>query len=55
MDPVGKPYDALKHEVLGTVEASQAEEGTVVEVLQAGFMLQEKVLRTAKVRIAKKT
>ena len=53
MDPIGKPYDALKHEVLGTAPESEEPEGTVVDVLQTGFMLEDKVLRTAKVRIAK--
>ncbi len=54
MEPAGKPYDALRHEVLGTVEKPDLKEGTVVEVLQNGFMIQDKVLRTAKVRIARK-
>lgn len=54
MDPVGKPFDALQHEVLGTVEKEGAEDGTVVDVIQPGFMLGDKVLRSAKVRIARK-
>lgn len=54
MDPAGKPYDPLRHEVLGTVEKEGAEDGHVVDVFQNGFMLGDKVLRTAKVRIAKK-
>jgi molecular chaperone GrpE len=54
MEPLGKPYDPLAHEVLGTVEKDEEEDGAVVEVLQDGFMLQDKVLRTAKVRIARK-
>lgn len=53
MDPVGKPYDAQQHEVLGAVEKEGAAEGTVVDVLQKGFLLKDKVLRTAKVRVAK--
>ncbi len=55
MEPLGKPFDALQHEVLGTVEKDGAEDGTVVEVLQPGFTLDDKVLRSAKVRIARKT
>jgi len=54
MDPLGKPYDANKHEVLGTVEKPGAPEDEVSEVLQNGYMLRDKVLRTAKVRIVKK-
>jgi len=54
MDPLGKPFDALKHEVFGTVAKDGVEDGIVVDVLQNGFMLSDRVLRTAKVRIAKK-
>ena len=53
MDPVGKPFDASQHEVLGTVAKQGAEDGAVVDVLQNGFLMNDKVLRTAKVRIAK--
>jgi molecular chaperone GrpE len=53
MTPVGKPYDAERQEVVGTVEKEGAPDGEVVDVLQAGFLHKGKVLRTAKVRIAK--
>ena len=53
MDPVGKPYDALAHEVLGTVEKEGARDGDVADVLQDGYTMGDRVLRTAKVRIAK--
>ena len=52
MEPAGKPYDALKHDVLGTVEKEGAADGDVVDVLQDGYMLGDRVLRAAKVRIA---
>jgi molecular chaperone GrpE len=55
MEPVGKPYDSSKQEVLGAVEKEGVSEGDVVDVLQDGYMQGERVLRTAKVRIAKKT
>jgi len=55
MLPVGKPYDAQQQEVIGTVERPGVADGIVVEVLQNGFTLQDKVLRTAKVRIASST
>lgn len=53
MAPLGKPYDALSHEVVGTEPRADCPEGAVVEILQNGFMMEDKVLRTAKVRIAK--
>jgi molecular chaperone GrpE len=51
---VGKPYDSLRHEVMGTVEREDLEDGAVAEVLQNGFVMQDKVLRTAKVRICRR-
>ncbi len=54
METIGKPYDALKHEVLGTVEKDSAADGEVADVLQPGYMWGERVLRTAKVRIVRK-
>ncbi|MBI5210688.1 MAG: nucleotide exchange factor GrpE [Elusimicrobia bacterium] len=53
MAPEGKPYDAMLHEVLCAVEKAGCPEGTVVDVIQAGFTLHGKALRPAKVRIAK--
>lgn len=54
MEPMGKPYDSALHEVLGAVAKEGVEDGVVVEVLQGGFMMRDRVLRTAKVRIARK-
>lgn len=54
MDPLGKPFDALRHEVFGTADREDCAEGCVVEVLQNGYLLQDRVLRTAKVRIARR-
>ena len=54
MDPLNKPFDALHHEVFGTADREDVPEGTVVDVLQNGFMMQDRVLRTAKVRIARR-
>lgn len=54
MDAQGKPYDPNRHEVIGTVEDGACEEDTVVHVLQRGFLLGDKVLRHARVRISKK-
>lgn len=54
MEPVGKPFDAQQQEALGIVEREDVEDGSVVDVIQPGFMLGDKVLRSAKVRIARK-
>ena len=53
MDPLGKAFDPHYHEVLGFVNKTGFEEGVVADVLQAGFLFGDKVLRTAKVRLQK--
>jgi len=55
MDPLGKPFDPNYQEAFGFVDKPGFEEGSVADVLQAGFLLGDKVLRTAKVRIQKKS
>lgn len=54
MDAQGKAYDHERHDVMGAVEREDLEDGTVVDVLQPGYLLDGKVLRHAKVRISKK-
>lgn len=46
-------FDPTKHEALMTEERKGAEEGTIIEVLQRGYELHGRVLRTAKVKVAK--
>jgi molecular chaperone GrpE len=54
MDPLGKPFDPHTQEAFGFTEKPGVEEGAVADVLQAGYLLGDKVLRTAKVRLQKK-
>lgn len=54
LDPLGKPFDPHTQEAFGFVDKPGFEEGAVADVLQAGYLLGEKVLRTAKVRLQKK-
>ncbi len=55
MDPAGKAFDPHYHEAFGFMDKPGVEEGAVAEVLQAGYLLDDKVLRTAKVRLQKKS
>ncbi len=48
----GKQFDPNMHEALMQVE-SDAFDGTVLEELQKGYLLHEKVLRTTKVKVSK--
>jgi len=54
MEPVGKPYDPMASEILGLVEGNEENDGLVVEELQKGFYYGEKILRPARVKIARK-
>jgi molecular chaperone GrpE len=49
----GKIFDPHCHEALMQVEDSNFPEHTVIEELQKGYLLHERVIRTAKVKISK--
>lgn len=51
---VGKPYDPAQQEAIGQVETDQYPEGTVVDEVQKGYLLEDRLLRPTVVRIAKK-
>ncbi|MBR9699890.1 nucleotide exchange factor GrpE [Candidatus Woesearchaeota archaeon] len=51
----GEKFDPYKHEVLLNEKTEKEEEdGQIVEELQKGYMLKDKVLRYAKVKVKKK-
>ena len=52
MDAVGQPFDPEKHNAVMHIEDESYGEHTVVEVLQQGFTLGDKVLRFAIVKVA---
>ena len=54
MHAVGKKFDPNYHEPLMQEETKDQEDGIVLEELQKGYLLGEKVIRTAKVKVAKK-
>ena len=49
----GKPFDPAFHEALMQVESDEYPENTVIEELEKGYLLNERVLRTAKVKVTK--
>lgn len=53
IDAAGKKFDPGLHEALDQVE-SDREEGTILDVLQKGYTMNGRVIRAAKVRVAKK-
>ncbi|MDO1527320.1 nucleotide exchange factor GrpE [Fulvimonas sp. R45] len=53
VDPLGQPLDPERHHAVSMVEAPGAAAGTVVGVLQKGYVLNERLLRPALVAVAK--
>lgn len=49
----GKPFDPHLHEALMQAENKDLPEHTVIEELQKGYMLNDRVIRTAKVKVSK--
>ncbi|QHW34944.1 nucleotide exchange factor GrpE [Paenibacillus rhizovicinus] len=52
MEAVGQPFNPDFHQAIMTVESDEYEEGIVVEEVQKGFMLKDKVLRPAMVKVS---
>ncbi len=50
----GDPFDPAKHDAMMRVVTDEAPENTVVQVFQDGYLYHDKVLRHAKVGVAKK-
>ena len=52
VDPTGQKFDPHRHQAISTV-ASDAEPNTVVQTLQKGYLLHDRVIRPALVIVAK--
>jgi len=52
MDSVGQPFNPEFHQAIMQVESEEYPEGTVVEEIQKGYMLKDKVLRPAMVKVS---
>jgi len=51
-NPIGKRFDPRRHEAIGTVPTeSEEDDHKILEVLQKGYILSEKIIRPAKVKI----
>ena len=51
---VGEPLDPHRHQAMMEIPTGEAEPGTIVEEMQAGYMLKDRLLRPALVGVAKK-
>ncbi|MDG2285556.1 MAG: nucleotide exchange factor GrpE [Alphaproteobacteria bacterium] len=53
IDPMGEKFDYNFHQAMFEVEDSNQEAGTIVQVLQAGYAIDDRILRPAMVGVAK--
>lgn len=53
LDPLGEPFDANMHEAVVEEKSEAHKTGTVIEVLRPGYLLGERVIRPASVKVAK--
>lgn len=52
METVGQPFNPEFHQAIMQVESDEHDEGIVVEEVQKGYMLKDKVLRPAMVKVS---
>ena len=55
LNPEKEPFDPEKHEAISVVEDDKQDANTVIEVIQRGFTIQNRILRPAKVVVTKKS
>ena len=52
IDGYNKPFDPTYHQAVMTAKVEGVEPGMVVEVLQKGYLLKDKVIRPAMVKVS---
>lgn len=53
IDPVGEKFDPERHQAISMIEVEDAEPGSVIEVMQKGFKLNDRLVRPAMVVVTK--
>jgi molecular chaperone GrpE len=53
LDPLGQPFDPNFHRVMLEMDDAEKPSGTVVQVLQAGYAIHDRLLREALVAVSK--
>ncbi len=54
IDPAGQPFDPEFHEAMTVIPSADVDENTVLEVLQKGFRLHDRLVRPAMVVVSRK-
>ena len=52
IEPLGQPFDPHSHQAMDRTETGEAEDGTILQVYQPGYVFHGRVLRPAMVRVA---
>lgn len=52
METVGQPFNPEYHQAIMQVESEEYEEGIVTEEVQKGYLLKDRVLRPAMVKVS---
>ncbi len=52
IEPLGQHFDPHSHQAMDRTETNQAEDGTILQVYQPGYVFHGRVLRPAMVRVA---
>jgi molecular chaperone GrpE len=54
VEAMGQPLDPHRHQAMVEIPSDEAEPGTIVQEMQAGYMIKDRLLRPALVGVAKK-
>ena len=54
IDPAGEAFDPEKHEAMTMLPSADHEENTVIDVLEKGYQLHDRLIRPAKVVVSRK-
>jgi molecular chaperone GrpE len=53
IEPLGEKFDPERHQAISMIDSEDTESGNVVEVMQKGFLLNDRLIRPAMVVVAK--
>ena len=53
IDPLGEKFDPERHQAISMIDAENAESNSVIEVMQKGFLLNDRLVRPAMVVVAR--
>jgi molecular chaperone GrpE len=53
IDPTGEKFDPDRHQAISMVESAEVESNRVIEVMQKGYLLNDRLIRPAMVIVAK--